>query len=294
MGVKLRFPLIYRCLMASIKLCSPVPRSGARAYSFEQWEHIRPFLTQLYRNEGRILKDVQDTLAVEHDFRVREFHLPVLPICDLILDRTSMLKKRIRKWNLDRYCKEPYMLYAARMAFERHTRGKETNFVIRGRLVTLDEVKRYFRRKGVRDLHSILPTAIDISDSTEVQCHTPHTDTWVGSSSPSKPASPEPFTTIQLDEAGHCAGGDFTVMLEPCYMNFWMTSTREMNELDKLLYHNRVYYDALFDYSAWPHCRSRLQFGPLESFYHQFAEGHIYCGKTAFPKPSGLSKLHST
>src|ERR1700744_352927 len=92
----------------------------------------------------------------------------------LTVDRPAMLKKRIHNWDLDRNNKEPDMLYALRVAFERHDRGKDTNFVIRGRIVTFADVKRYFRRKGCRDLRSLLGEVTPANPSANVQCHTPH------------------------------------------------------------------------------------------------------------------------
>lgn len=59
-----------------------------------------------------------------------------------------MLKKRIRKWDLDRKLKEADMLHALKLAAERAKCGKETEFLIRGRLVGLADIQRYFGRKG--------------------------------------------------------------------------------------------------------------------------------------------------
>jgi hypothetical protein len=52
-----------------------------------------------------------------------------------------MFKKRIKKWELDRNHKEADMLYAVHIALPRESQGKKTVFVIRGRVVTLEEVQ---------------------------------------------------------------------------------------------------------------------------------------------------------
>ena len=67
-----------------------------------------------------------------------------------------MLKKRIKKWDLDRKHKQADMLYAVKIALEREAQGKKTAFVIRGRVVAFEEVQHYFRRKGVRDLRALV------------------------------------------------------------------------------------------------------------------------------------------
>ena len=64
-----------------------------------------------------------------------------------------MLKKRIARWGLDRNLKLADMLVALRYTLQRQAQGRKSVFLIRERIVTFDDVKRYFRRKGVRDVH---------------------------------------------------------------------------------------------------------------------------------------------
>jgi hypothetical protein len=85
----------------------------------------------------------------------------------------AMLKKRIRKWDLDKKHKEPDMLAARRIALEREALGKKTAFIIRNREVTHAEIKHYFKRKGVRSLReSLTGTGVGTSTST-ISCYTP-------------------------------------------------------------------------------------------------------------------------
>jgi hypothetical protein len=88
-----------------------------------------------------------------------------------------MLKKRIHKWNLDKKHKEPDMLAALRIASEREAQGKKTSFVIRNREVTLEQVKHYFKRKGIM---RVLPAASEIRTSeSSMSCYTPRATTPV-------------------------------------------------------------------------------------------------------------------
>ena len=84
-----------------------------------------------------------------------------------------MLKKRIHRWDLDKKHKEPDMLVALRMALAREAQGKKTIFVIRNREVTLEEIKHYFKRKGVRDPRALLTGPHICTSTTSLNCYTP-------------------------------------------------------------------------------------------------------------------------
>jgi hypothetical protein len=73
----------------------------------------------------------------------------------LTTSKVVMLKKRIKKWDLDRDHKQADMLYAVHIALERESQGKKTAFLIRGRVVSVEEIQHYFCRKGVQDLRSL-------------------------------------------------------------------------------------------------------------------------------------------
>ena len=55
--------------MPFVIIPTSVPRSGTKTYSTMQWEAMRPVFTQLYREQGKSLLEVQTILAQEHDFR---------------------------------------------------------------------------------------------------------------------------------------------------------------------------------------------------------------------------------
>lgn len=85
--------------------------------------------------------------------------------------KVSILKKRIHKWNLDKSHKEPDMLAAQRIASVREAQDNKTSFVIRNRDVTLEQVKHYFKHKGVM---RFLPAASEIRTSeSSMSCYTP-------------------------------------------------------------------------------------------------------------------------
>jgi hypothetical protein len=91
----------------------------------------------------------------------------------LIEPRIAMLKKRINKWSLDKKRKEADMLGALRIALEREAQGKKSIFLDRGRLVTFEDIKYYFRRKGVHDIHAMLAGLIASTSSALIKCYTP-------------------------------------------------------------------------------------------------------------------------
>jgi hypothetical protein len=98
-----------------------------------------------------------------------------------------MLKKRIRTWGIDKKNKKSEMLIALRMFFDRQAAGKPTEFVIRDRVIRLEDLEKYFKRKGIHDLSSLLPDAYRIPDSDEIDFRTP----------PSSPRSRAALDAIQ-------------------------------------------------------------------------------------------------
>jgi len=60
-----------------------------------------------------------------------------------------MYKSRIKKWNFDKKTKEGEAWAILRMKMHRDAAGKESAFRVRGRTTTVDDVLRYFKRKGI-------------------------------------------------------------------------------------------------------------------------------------------------
>lgn len=62
-----------------------------------------------------------------------------------------MYKDRIKKWHLDKKTKEEEAWAMLRKKMQRSAAGKESAFRVRDKAVTIDDVLRYFKRKGILD-----------------------------------------------------------------------------------------------------------------------------------------------
>ncbi|KAH6717079.1 hypothetical protein BKA61DRAFT_573140 [Leptodontidium sp. MPI-SDFR-AT-0119] len=142
--------------MDSMAVPSELLLKPAQQYSSQEWEQKRSLITKLYQDSNKTLYQIRLDLA-QQGFRPTE----------------PMLKKRIKKWDLDRKNKHADMIYAVRVALERERVGKQTNFLIRGRVVTFAEAKNFFRRKGIRDLQALVDRENHKHPTTEIRCHTP-------------------------------------------------------------------------------------------------------------------------
>jgi hypothetical protein len=60
-----------------------------------------------------------------------------------------MYKARITKWGLDKKTKEAEAWAMLRIKMQRNAVGKDSNFRVRGKPVTIEDVLRYFKRKGI-------------------------------------------------------------------------------------------------------------------------------------------------
>jgi hypothetical protein len=94
-----------------------------------------------------------------------------------------MYKNRITKWKLDKRNKESEIMAVVRKKHQRDAVGKASEFHLRGRLVDLDNVHRYLKRKGMS-----IENAIELNAATppELRCCTPD-------AVPRSPANPEIF-----------------------------------------------------------------------------------------------------
>jgi hypothetical protein len=60
-----------------------------------------------------------------------------------------MYKTHITKWELDKRNKEHEVMAIVRKKCQRDAVGKSSEFHIRGRLVSIEDVHRYLKRKGM-------------------------------------------------------------------------------------------------------------------------------------------------
>jgi len=81
-----------------------------------------------------------------------------------------MYKNHITKWKLDKRNKESEVMAVVRKKHQRDAVGKASEFHLRGRLVDLDDVHRYLKRKGMS-----IENAIELNAATppELRCCTP-------------------------------------------------------------------------------------------------------------------------
>lgn len=94
-----------------------------------------------------------------------------------------MYKNHITKWKLDKRNKKSEIMAVVRKKHQRDAVGKASEFHLRGRLVDLDNVHRYLKRKGMS-----IENAIELNAATppELRCCTPD-------AVPRSPANPEIF-----------------------------------------------------------------------------------------------------
>ena len=182
-----------------------------------------------------------------------------------------MLKKRIKKWDLDRHRKQADMLHAVKIALERESQGKKTAFLIRGRVVTFEAVQHYFRRKGVRDLRSLLKDANAAVPTTRIECLTP-TPVRI-------PDESEHYQVTGIEIASersenyHSSSG-ILVISDPSQVARVLQQSPELDQLDQLLHYGRNYYDRLFEGRDWKRQQKAFELSSLEIFYHKLFDGH--------------------
>jgi hypothetical protein len=194
-----------------------------------------------------------------------------------------MLKKRINKWSLDKKRKQADMLGALHIALEREAQGKESVFLDRGRLVTFEDIKYYFRRKGIHDLHTLAASPTAAASSTLITCHTPPLTPIapeligpdsVSAGCPEQQQLPDGFMgEFNLDVL------DFTVPTSPMTFNHIQTirsNAASLGELEHLLTFNSNYYKAVFDNPRWKEENSSFDINSLELFYHSMYDGQAF------------------
>ncbi|KIN03326.1 hypothetical protein OIDMADRAFT_51293 [Oidiodendron maius Zn] len=121
-----------------------------------EWNRCRPMIKRLYADEKKTLKEVM--AVMERDYGLRA--------------TAKMYKDRIKKWNLDKKTKETEARAMLNMKVQRAAIGKDSVFRVRGKTMTIDDVLRYFKRKGILD-PEVVPQTAEASMSTAIECWTP-------------------------------------------------------------------------------------------------------------------------
>jgi hypothetical protein len=174
-----------------------------------------------------------------------------------------MLKRRIKKWDLDRNHKQADMLCALGIAYERESQGKKTAFLIRGRVVSFEEVQHYFRRKGVRDPRSLLNDAVAAMPTTRIDCHTPE---------PSSVTAVDDITIIaETSYNRRLSTSGVIVIPDPNQVDRVLRQSPELSQLDQLLHCGRDYNNSVFERQDWQTREKSFDLSSLETFYHKLS-----------------------
>jgi len=184
-----------------------------------------------------------------------------------------MLKKRIKKWDLDRNHKQADMLYAVKIALERESQGKKSAFLIRGRVVTFEEVQHYFRRKGVRDLRSLVKDADVARPTTRIECRTPE-PTNIPVESGDCPVSGIEVATKSFENDPRRSSSGITLIPDPNRVGRVLPQSLELSQLDQLLHYGRDYCNSWFERRDWKIQQEIFEFISLEYFYHNLSDGY--------------------
>ena len=197
-----------------------------------------------------------------------------------------MLKKRIAKWSLDRKHKQSDMLFALRLASQREAEGKKTVFNIRERKVTVEEIKHYFRRKGMLDTKSLIASAATAIPTTAIDCRTPEQSPGYSKTHPRHDETPDLGGAIDIEDLpayrNPAAVEPSTASLLATIPNwsFHADSILQFpsigNQLEHLLYCGSTYYDSLFETPRWRYMNDSLDMRPLEAFFREHFRGAIF------------------
>jgi hypothetical protein len=162
-----------------------------------------------------------------------------------------MLKKRIRDWRLERNHKLPEMLSALRIAVEKQHRDDDIVTTIRNQHITYAEIKRYFRRRGARDVDAVLLDELDAVTRFE------NNETQPIVLGPRSNDMASPATTRDMDATPAMA----------------LPLTESMKSLELLLQWCHAYCDSALENAQWMMTTQQLRINQLERFYHNFVDG---------------------
>ena len=198
-----------------------------------------------------------------------------------------MLKRRIAKWSLERKRKKSDMLAAIRLASQRQAQGKETIFWIRGRLVTFQDVKHYFRRKGVRDLQALMETADDTAPSTHIDCRTPEPELAIDEDIRDQEVPndyPGPMD-LAVHERFDREEASSAIVAVPVFhqVDPVLSLNATTNNAELLLNVSRAYYDSAFENQDWS-MENFSQIRLLERSYHYMLDGYVLLERGDFAR----------
>jgi hypothetical protein len=186
-----------------------------------------------------------------------------------------MLKKGIKNWGLYKDHKRADMVLALRFALQREAQGKKTVFLIRSRVVTFHNIKQYFWRKGVHNLHSLVTDSDIVPPTMRVYWRTPEPDVMPDGSThgPEFRATFEELTLHDFDASISSVGPGIVALRRPEPLGRVMPLTTTLENFDRLLYHGRNYNTHVFENHNWRTENESFELRSLEMCYHNMFDG---------------------
>lgn len=136
-------------------------------YTENEWARVQPYITKLYSDEGKSLKELIERMKQDHDFHAT----------------ARMYKHRLQKWGLDKNFKEKEVVHMSLVKRQRDALGKQSLFYVRGKQVDWDQVEKYLHRRP--DLQTKINAGMlkMSSSSSNVVCRSPSPDPILHASS---------------------------------------------------------------------------------------------------------------
>jgi hypothetical protein len=176
-----------------------------------------------------------------------------------------MFKDRIKTWGLERKNKERDMTAILRKKTQREAVGKKSSFRVRGRVVVIENVLQYFKRK--KEIPKIGPSAAstppDISCRTPSPVHTPrpigngsYMDTFLPLASASNGRDAGAVvsgwtSTPPIVDDEHLIGRTYNFVSDRSKILHSPSSPRSLLVAERLFFSINVYFDGSFRIRPW-------------------------------------------
>lgn len=124
---------------------------------------MKPILKELYKEEGRPLKEVMHILETEHQFYATQ----------------RMYKSKLKEWSFSKYVRATEAVAILKAVEQRQAAGKSSQIILRGEEVDLSRIKNYIRRnrnRGRLERLYVEERAAPEDGRTQLICRTPSPD----------------------------------------------------------------------------------------------------------------------
>ena len=161
------------------------------------------------------------------------------------------------------------MRHALSLYFEREAQGLKTVFLVRNRLIPFEEVRRYFRRKGVKDLRSFACNHDATTPTTAISCRTPEPENAAPeiSNIARQPGGNRQNTTGDLADLSVIA-----VSPDPGRMDRSLQLPAKFHILQQVLHYSREHDEVLIP--PWElHHHATAQYQALTKFLTHYFKG---------------------